>query len=113
MDFGGTDQGKILIFKTFIHSWLCYECIKVMYVFGLQPKIRSGISTWSDNLGFMLQYFNIKQKEEQRKTKATDLLAIFFEKTITPVTLKKIILGVSRNSFTQKIQRYFWLHYHG
>jgi hypothetical protein len=51
-----------------------------MYVFGLQPKIRSDISTWLDDLDFIIQYFNNKQKEEQHKTKAKNVLAILFQK---------------------------------
>ena len=61
-----------------------------MYVFGLQPKIRSDISTWSDDLDFMFQYFNNKQKEEQHKTKAKNVPAILFEKTNHIGHFKKI-----------------------
>ena len=51
--FDGIDRGDSLVFQDFIQSWVGYKLVKVLNVFGLQPKIRSGLETWSpDGLGY-------------------------------------------------------------
>jgi hypothetical protein len=67
----------MLIFQKFICSWLCYELVKVLYVFGLQ---RSDISDWSQDLHTAFNYFNNKQHEEH-KVMALKVLDTFFDKT--------------------------------
>jgi hypothetical protein len=70
----------MLIFQQFIHSWLCYELMKVLYVFGLQPQIRSDISNWPQELHTALDYFNNKQ-HEQHKVLVLKILDTLFDKT--------------------------------
>jgi hypothetical protein len=75
----GTDRGEMLIFQQFIHSWLCYELVKVLYVFGLLPQIRSGISGWTQELHAAFNYLNNKQhKHKETALKVHDIL---FDKT--------------------------------
>jgi hypothetical protein len=45
-----TDRGDNLGFQEFIQSWVCYELVKVLNVFGLQPKIRTDLEAWSPDL---------------------------------------------------------------
>ncbi len=68
----------MLIFQQFIHSWLCYELVKVLYVFDLQPQIRSDISDWSQALHTAFDYFNNKQQEH--KEMALKVLNTLFDK---------------------------------
>jgi hypothetical protein len=65
-NFSGTDHGEMLIFQQFIHSWFCYELVKVLYVFGLQPQIRSDISGWSQEPHAAFNYLNRKAARTQR-----------------------------------------------
>jgi hypothetical protein len=86
----GTDCWEMLILQQFIHSWLCYELVKVLYVFGLQPQIKSDISDWSQELHTAFDYFNNKQNEEH-KVLALKVLD-------TPLT-KPSIPATSKNQF--------------
>jgi hypothetical protein len=81
----------MLIFQKFIHSWLCYELVKVLYVFGLQPQIRSDISSWSQKLHAPFDYLNNKQ--HKHKETALEVLNILFDKTEHNSYFNKIILG--------------------
>jgi hypothetical protein len=78
-------------FQQFIHSWLCYELAKVLYVFGLQPQIRSDISDWSQVLHTAFDYFNNKQQEH--KEMALKLLDTLFDKTKHNSYFVKITFG--------------------
>jgi hypothetical protein len=90
-NFSGTDHGEMLIFQQFIHSWLHYELVKVLYVFGLQPQIRSDISGWSQELHTAFDYLNNKQHEH--KETVLRVLDILFDKTKHNSYFDKIILG--------------------
>jgi hypothetical protein len=81
----------MLIFQQFIHSWLCCELVKVLYVFGLQPQIRSDISVWSQGLHTAFDYLNNKQHEH--KETALKVLNILFDKTKHDSYFDKIMLG--------------------
>jgi hypothetical protein len=54
--FDGIDRGDSLVFQDFIQSWVGYKLVKVLNVFGLQPKIRSYLATWSPHLFAMFTY---------------------------------------------------------
>ncbi len=89
----------MLIFQQFILSWLFYELVKVLYVFGLQPQIRSDISGWSQELHAAFDYLNNKQQEH--KETALKVLSILFDKTKHNSYFESIILGsVNKNSRT-------------
>jgi hypothetical protein len=78
-NFSGTDCGKMLVFQQFIHSWMCYELVKVLYVFDLQPQIRSDISDWSQALHAAFDYFSNEQQEH--KEMALKVLDTLFDKS--------------------------------
>ncbi len=81
----------MLSFQQLIHSWLCYELVKVLYVFGLQPQIRSDMSVWSQELHSAFDYLNSKQ--HKHKETALKVLRILVDKTEHNSYFKKIILG--------------------
>jgi hypothetical protein len=97
-NFSGTDPGEMLIFQQFIHSWLCYELVKVLYLFALQPLIRSAKSDWSQALRTAFDYFNNKQQEQIGM--ALKVLNTLFEKPSIIATSIKSLLGVNKNSST-------------
>jgi hypothetical protein len=89
---GGTDQGESLIFQQFIHSWVCYELVKVLHVFGLQPKIQSDIAEWLPELHKTFSYLTDK-KLPQNKEDAMKVLDILFTKTEHNSYFTKIDFG--------------------
>jgi hypothetical protein len=91
-DFSGTDPGEMLIFQQFIHCCLCYELVKALYVFVIQPQIRSDISDWSHELHTAFDYFNNKQHEEH-KLMALKVLDTLFDKTKHNSYFNKINFG--------------------
>jgi hypothetical protein len=90
-NFSGTDRGEMLIFQQFIHSWLFYELMKVLYEFGLQPQLRSDIPDWSQALHTAFDYFNNKQQEY--KEMALKALNTLFDKTKHSSYFDTITLG--------------------
>ena len=71
----------MLMFQTFIHSWVCYECLKVLVVFGLQPSIRDDINKWSPDLHAIFNYYMDKSSNKKHSSKTTKLLDILFGRT--------------------------------
>lgn len=77
----------MLIFQNFMHSWVCYECVQMLYVFGrIQPRIRSDISDWSSDLNSLFKFISDKQANEQHKTTANNVLALLLNKNKTDHT---------------------------
>jgi hypothetical protein len=90
-NFSGADCGEMLIFQQFTHSWHFFELFKVLYVFGLQPQIRSVISNWLQELHTAFDYFNNKQ--HKHKEMALKVLHTLFDKTKHNIYFDKIIFG--------------------
>ncbi len=88
-NFCGTDCEEMLIFQQLIHSWLHYELMRVLYVFGSQPQIRSDISGWSQELHTAFDYLNNKQHKHNET--ALKVLNILFDKTKHNSYFDKII----------------------
>ncbi len=76
----GIDRGNSLGFQEFIQSWVSYELVKVLNVFGLQPKIRSDLEDWSIDLFATFSYLNDKSND-QHKRKAIKTLDLLFDQT--------------------------------
>ncbi len=87
--FDGFDRGDSLVFQDFIHSWVGYELVKVLNVFGLQPKIRSDLATWSLDL---FATFN-----DRHKDKATKTLDLLFDQTEHNSYFGKLNFGNKEN----------------
>jgi hypothetical protein len=78
--FDRNDRGNSLLFQEFIQSWVGYELVKVLNVFGLQPKIRTDLADWSPDLIDMFTYLSNKIND-QHKDKATKMLDLLFDQT--------------------------------
>jgi len=76
----GIDRGDSLGFQEFIQSWVGYELVKVLNVFGLQPKIRSDLEDWSPDLFATFSYLNNKSND-QHKRMAIKTLDLLFDQT--------------------------------
>jgi len=77
----GTDRGEMLIFQSFMHSWVCYECLKVLSVFGLQPTIRADISSWSPQLRDLFTFYSDKTKNVDCQIGAAKAVDLLFDST--------------------------------
>jgi hypothetical protein len=78
--FIGNDRGKRLLFQEFIQSWVGYELVKVLNVFGLQPKTRTDLADWSPDLFATFTYLSNRTKD-QYKDKANKMLDLLFDHT--------------------------------
>ena len=88
----GTDRGDSLGFQEFIQSWVGYELVKVLNVFGLQPKIRSDLEDWSPDLFATFSYLNNKSND-QHKRKAIKTLDLLFVQTEHNSYFNKLTFG--------------------
>ena len=97
--FVGIDRGNSLVFQDFIYSWVGYELVKVLNVFGLQPKIRSDLATWSTDLFAMITYYLSNNRSNDRhKDKATKTLDLLFDQTEHNSYCGKLNFGSKKNS---------------
>jgi hypothetical protein len=88
------DHGEVLFFQNIMYHWVCYECVKMLYVFGIQPTIRSDISTWSPELDFLFEYFsNMNANDEEQKKEATNILDILLNSTAHSSYFNKLPFG--------------------
>jgi hypothetical protein len=60
-------RGKSLLFQEFMQSWVGYELVNVMHVFGLQPTLRKDINEWSEDLLKTFAYLSNKNNEEYKE----------------------------------------------
>ena len=45
------DKGQSLLFHELMHSWVAYEILKVLIIYGLQPTtVNESLSKWSPDL---------------------------------------------------------------
>lgn len=87
------DRGEMLIFQNYMHSWVCYECVKILNFFGLQPKIRSDIKNWSTELDALFKFFSDKQGNNNHKKVANEVLDLIINKTAHSAYFQKIKFG--------------------
>jgi len=76
----GIDRGNSIVFQEFIQSWVGYELVKVLNVFGLQPNIRSDLADWSPDLFAIFSYLS-NRSNNQHKRKAIQMLDLLFDQT--------------------------------
>jgi hypothetical protein len=63
-----------------MQSWVCYELVKVLHGFGLQPTVRKDINEWLVDLFETFAYLSNINNEEYKEY-ALRVLDIFFNKT--------------------------------
>ena len=100
--FDGIDRGDSLVFQDFIYSWVGYELVKVLNVFGLQPKIRSDLATWSTDLFATINYYLSNRSNDLHKDNATKTLDLLFDQTEHSSYFGKLNFGSKENFKTMK-----------
>jgi hypothetical protein len=79
---GKPDRGQNLLFHEFIQSWVGYELVKVLVMFGLQPtRLKTKLKDWSKDLHDI--FFYMITKKPDLKKRANDILEVLFDKDKT------------------------------
>ncbi len=87
-----------------MHSWVGYELVKVLLIFGLDPKIRDDLEDCSLNLFNLFSYMSDK-KWSTKEEEADRLLTILFQKTLHSGYFAKLSFG-SKANFEKNAQYY-------
>ena len=90
-----------------MHSWVGYELIKVLLIFGLTPKIRDDLEDWSPDLFNVFTYMGNK-KRDTNKEEADRVLTILFQKTQHNSYFTKLPFGSKANFEKCPILYYRW-----
>jgi hypothetical protein len=112
-NFNGNDRGKSLLFQEFMQSWVGYNLVKVLHVFGLQPTVRKDINEWSEDLFETFAYLSNKNNEEYKES-TLRVLDIIFDKTDNNSYFTKLNFGSkekikSVNNYTLHLVVLTWL----
>ena len=106
-----------------MYSWVCYECVKLLAVFGIQPTIRDDISEWSSELNDLFKYFTDKNSNDVLRSSAETTFDILMNKTDhcgifnkhcfgTKLYLKKTsnpVLPLVILTWLRQLQQYFFI----
>jgi hypothetical protein len=68
------------LFQEFFQSWVGYELVRVLHVFGLQPTLRKVINEWLEDLFKTFAFLSNKNNEEYKEN-SLRVLDILFNKT--------------------------------
>jgi hypothetical protein len=55
------------VFQELMHSWVGYELVKVLLIFGLSPKIHDDLEDWSPDLFNLFSYMGNKKWNTKKK----------------------------------------------
>jgi hypothetical protein len=55
------------MFQELMHSWVGYELVKVLLIFGLDPKICDELEDWSPDLFNLFSYMGDKNGVQKKK----------------------------------------------
>jgi hypothetical protein len=90
--FNGNERDKSLLFQEFMQSWVGYELVKLLHVFGLQPTLRKDINEWLEDLIDTFAYLSNKNNEEYKEN-ALRVWDILFDKTDHNIYFTKLNFG--------------------
>jgi hypothetical protein len=75
-------RGQSLLFHEFIQSWLGYEFVKVLVIFGLQPThLNNSLKDWFKDLHDIFSYMTTKKPDLRKR--AHEILKVLFDKDKT------------------------------
>ncbi len=61
------DREAFTVFQELMHSWVGYELVKVLLIFGLSPKIINDPENWSPDLFHLFSYMGDKQRDTKKR----------------------------------------------
>jgi hypothetical protein len=92
---GKADRGQSLLYHEFIQSWVGYELVKVLVVFGLQPThLNNSLKEWSKDFHDIFSYMLTKKPE--LKGRANEILNVLFHKTLHNGHWKHVQFGTKK-----------------
>ncbi len=91
------------MFQELMHYWVGCKLVKVLLAFGLSPKIRDDLESWSPDLFNLFSYLGDKQWDPSKKERAEELLTILFDKTLHNGYFGKLPFG-SKDKFCKNDQ---------
>jgi hypothetical protein len=84
-------KGLPNIFHEMIHTWVTYEVVKMLYLFGLKPTINEKLKEWSPDIYNLVKYVtDIKDHDKENAERAREVL---FKKTTHTAIFEKCTLG--------------------
>ncbi len=95
------------MFQELMHSWVGYELVKVLFIFGLDPKICDDLEDWTPDLFNLFSYMGDK-KWSTKKEEADCLLTILFQKLYTAGILQNCHLEARQILKKCPILYYHW-----
>ncbi len=94
------DRGAFGMFQELMHSWVGYELVKVLHIFGLSSKICNDLENWSPDLFHLFSYLGDKQRDSTKNEGADHLLTILFDITLHYGYFGKLPFG-SKDKFAK------------
>ncbi len=61
------DRGAFTVFQELMHSWVGYKLVKVLLIFGLDPKVCDELEDWSPDLFNLFSYMGKKNVVQKKK----------------------------------------------
>ncbi len=97
------------MFQELMHSWVGYELVKILLIFGLDPKIRDDLEDWSPDLFNLFSYMG-KKKRSTKKKKLIVSQLFSSKKLYTAVILQNCHLEARQILKKCPILYYHWLY---
>ena len=73
------DLGKPQFFYEVVQSWVSFELVQVLQKFGLNPKFKSNLNTWSKDIHCVVQFMKKSQQQDHEKKRAQVCIDILFQ----------------------------------
>ena len=85
------EKGMPNIFHKMIHTWVTYEVVKMLYLFGLKPTINEKLKEWSPDIYNLVKY--VTDGKDHDKGSAERAREVLFKKTTHTAIFEKCTLG--------------------
>jgi hypothetical protein len=73
------DLGKPQFFYEVVQSWVSFELVQVLQKFGLNPKFKSNLNRWSQDIHCVVQFMKKSQQQDHEKKRAQVCIDILFQ----------------------------------
>ena len=73
------DLGKPQFFYEVVQSWVSFELVQVLQKFGLNPKFKTNLDTWSNDMHCVVQFMKKSQQQDHEKKRAQVCIDILFQ----------------------------------
>jgi hypothetical protein len=67
------DRGSPGVYREMIQTWVTYELVKVIYIFGLNPSPNDDLSKFAPEIHSYIDYLRLGDKDKDKKEYATNI----------------------------------------